>query len=98
MKTGIGTLAVLLLVGLFATGCATTAGRLDAEPLGVEYEEEMVIFDDEALDEEYLFEESLDAEYEEETVISSEEEELEKAERERERTDWDEFIGNGDSD
>jgi hypothetical protein len=71
MKTTVKTLAVLLLVGLFGSSCATV-DRLNAE-----YEEELVRV---------------------EQMSPEEKAEFEKARQEREKINWNEYIGGGDSD
>jgi outer membrane lipoprotein-sorting protein len=64
-------LALLLLVGLFGSSCATVS-RLNAE-----YEEEMARV---------------------ETMSPEERAEWEKAKEEREKINWNEYIGGGDND
>ena len=71
MKTTVKTLAVLLLVGLFGSSCATV-DRLNAE-----YEEELVRM---------------------EQLSREEKAEFEQAAQEREKINWNEFIGGGDAD
>lgn len=69
MKTGVKTLAVLLLVGLFGSSCATLS-RLDTE-----YEEETARI---------------------EQLSPEEKAEFQKAKHEREKMEWDEYVGGGE--
>ena len=69
MKTTIKTLALVLLIGLFGSSCATVS-RLNAE-----YEEEMVRFEQMSPEEKAAFE---------------------QAWREKEKINWNEYIGGGD--
>lgn len=69
MKTTIKTLALVLLIGLFGSSCATVS-RLNAE-----YEEEMVRFEQMSPEEKAAFE---------------------QAWHEKEKINWNEYIGGGD--
>ena len=70
MKTTVKTLALLLLVGLLGSSCATVS-RLNAE-----YEEELIRM---------------------EQMSPEEKADWEKSQQEREKIDWDEFVGGGDT-